>query len=60
MELIPVEEVAKELHTAHRAVVKAILNGTLPIGMATEPEDGGRYIARIPKERWEKWKKGNL
>lgn len=60
MELVPVEEVAKELHTAHRAVVKAILNGTLPIGMAIAPEDGGRYIARIPKERWEKWKKGNL
>ena len=60
-ELVPIEEVKKTLHTEHRVIVKAMLNGTLPIGMAVEPEgERGKYCAKVIRARWEKWLKGEL
>ena len=60
-EMIPVGEVAKELHWQHRQVIVAMMNGTLPIGAVIPPQKaGGKDSARIPRERWERWKKGEM
>ena len=61
LDLVPLNEVAKALKWEGRRVCVAILNGTLPIGAAYAPQkEGEQYAARIPRERWEKWKSGNL
>lgn len=54
IEFIPVQDVAKVLHTTHGKVLSGILNGTLPIGTVVR-ENGGRRRGIIPKSRWDAW-----
>ena len=61
VELIPVEQVARELKTTNRKVIVAIKNGTLPIGAVAEPQnETEHYTAKIFKKRWEMYKEGLL
>lgn len=60
-EIMPVADIAKYYGTTHRIVVLMMLNGTLPIGPAVAPEtDGGHYVARPMRSRWEAYKRGEL
>ncbi len=54
IETIPVAEIAKALNTTHSRVLSAMQNGTLPIGVVTENENGRRR-GTVIKARWEAW-----
>ena len=60
-DLVPVEEVGRELHLQRRQVRLAVLNGTLPVGVVIEPQDNnGHYVPRTYRKRWEAWKEARL
>jgi hypothetical protein len=61
VETMTASEVARILHTTPRAVIKSILNQTMPIGPAQAPEkEGENYNCTIIKERFWKYVKGEL
>ena len=50
IEITPVAEIAKALHTTHPKVLAGMLNGILPIG--TVLEVNGRRRGIVIKARW--------
>lgn len=53
IETIPLIEAAKILHTQPEKINAAILNGTFPVGIATEGGAGSRRTTIILKKRFE-------
>jgi hypothetical protein len=52
------EEVAKMLGTTPNKIRYAILNGTMPVGLAVEGRDNERSRTIILKSRFELWCQG--
>ncbi len=53
VETIPLIEAAKILHTQPEKINAAILNGTFPVGIATEGGEDSRRTTIIFKKRFE-------
>lgn len=53
VETIPLIEAAKILHTQPEKINAAILNGTFPVGIATEGGQGRKRTTIIFKKRFE-------
>jgi len=60
VEFMPTREAVQTLKTSYPALVKAILNGTLPIGFVIPGENGKKATIKIIKARFEKWLNGEF
>jgi len=60
VETVPVEDVAKAMHTNPMKIKSAILNHTMPIGAVMRDEHSTKDRIIIFKTRWEKYKRGEL
>lgn len=55
VEFVSAEDVADMLHTTHKKINAAILNGTFPVGLATEGGSGEHARTIIIKARLIAW-----
>lgn len=58
--IVPVEDVARFLHTDPAKVKSGIKNGTMPIGTVLQSDGSTKERIIILRERWELWKCGKL